>query len=184
MLSSRIFVATLAVVVASVASAAESNAISESPLTGARHPHLALAEQTTAAASAIPSADAVTRSGYVDIDVSGVIKSNVPPAASRQLICFITFRTMSYYFSRSAYIPAVIAGNKYTCTGKIYYNLTVSSTERLGGNGIIYGLDKSAADVFAPEGYGSGGVTFTFPYTASFPANGAVTKLTATEVHF
>jgi hypothetical protein len=184
MRSCRLPVAAFAVFAASVASAAEQNGAVGSRVIGVPDSLRALAEQAAASASAVPNADAVLRSGYVDINVAGAIKSNVPPAASRKLFCYIYFGTQyGAYTSRSVVIPAVISGNTYSCTGKIYYKWTVMPTDRLVGNGAVFGADTAIGEVLFLTST-SGGVTFAFTPTASFPANGAVTKLTATGVNF
>lgn len=134
--------------------------------------------KAAAAPSATPSA-AVTRSGYADINISGLIKSNVPPAASRKLICYLSFGTQGFYsVSRYAFLPAVISGNSFTCTGKIYYKWTIVPTDHLGGSGVVLGVDTKGGETILAT-TGSTGVNFSFAPTASFPANGAVTKLTA-----
>lgn len=186
MMSLRLSVAAIAVFAASLANAAEQNVFGANPLIGG---NALLLQSLGAKAAETPSASAsalVPRGGYVVVNMSGFIRSSVPPAASRKLFCYLNIAASgsASFQNRTGGVAAVITGSKFTCSLKLVYKWQVTATDQLVAVGYVSGVDTSLSPSEVLQGALNGaGVTVPLP-SNPFPANAATTTLSATDVFF
>jgi hypothetical protein len=181
---SRFPVVTVAVLAGSVASAADTSSVELPSSVSAQLRALAAKQASSASASPAATSTLVTRAGYVDLSLAGIVLSSAPPAASRKLFCsFVIYAATSSYTYRETTVPATINGNSFSCSTKLAYKWDILPSSSLYGAGGVFAVDTSLSVVEAAQ-YFNGGVSVVYPETAPFPASGATTTMSKTGLIF